>query len=528
MRTVSHHHSDSFLGLRHLSSQLPPPSSKQRRNRPQSVLEFRASDGKCYAGGLHELDDDAAADAKDELNTVKANHEATIYTPQQDSQDWKLTKIKPYCYPNLLSSLLENNTGSNSNNNNTKSRITNLQTIQQFLFDNVVKHFLPAQYPDSVANGYARFSLLSFSASVAGSAAMVLSTQTLLLAVGVVGQSASASGQAGIMAGAMNWVLKDGIGQLGGVIFASRMGEAKRLDSDPKRWRMLAALSLDGASFLEIISPLFWSSWVLPVACIANIGKNIGFLTAGASRAAIHQSLALHGNLADVTAKSASQSMAAGLLGTAVGIGLSTALHHDASNFIVGFCTLSVIHQSCNYISLKAVPLQRFNRHRLHLLLTEYIQSEKQTVLGPSQVARREHYFPLFVHPDPSYQWLFIGSSLQDAFGSVQDFESICELLQNEEYLLNVVDEKIHLIFLAPATGEDVVKGMHHAYVLKQHRSTGETRFGQGGFVSLKESYDEAAKHVPNFLETVTAYGWNIATDVTYVEGRQARRLRLQ
>ena len=115
---------------------------------------------------------------------------------------------------------------------------------------------------------------------------MVLSTQTLLLAVGVVGTNAQ---QASIMAGAFNWVMKDFVGQLGGVLFASQMGKTKAFDNDPKRWRMVSAMTLDGATLLEILSPLFHSSMVLPVASVANVGKNIGFLTASASRAAIRE-----------------------------------------------------------------------------------------------------------------------------------------------------------------------------------------------------------------------------------------------
>lgn len=60
---------------------------------------------------------------------------------------------------------------------------------------------------------------------------MVLSTQTLLLAVGVIGSNAQ---KAGIMAGALNWVMKDFAGQLGGVLFASQMGKTRAFDADPK------------------------------------------------------------------------------------------------------------------------------------------------------------------------------------------------------------------------------------------------------------------------------------------------------
>ena len=43
--------------------------------------------------------------------------------------------------------------------------------------DSMVRHFLPANHPQSVAAGYDRFALASFLASIAGSAGMVLSTQ---------------------------------------------------------------------------------------------------------------------------------------------------------------------------------------------------------------------------------------------------------------------------------------------------------------------------------------------------------------
>ena len=240
---------------------------------------------------------------------------------------------------------------------------------------------------------------------------MVLSTQALLVAVGVGTQSAAP------MAAALNWVMKDGVGQLGGVIFASQLGKGgidfdtvrdkiakltgplqnqgvrdennknitatntttttqqtkkKRgnfqrgtADSNPKRWRMVAALALDLSTFMEICTPMMGPEWFLPCASIANIGKNVGFLAASASRAAIHQSLSMGGsssassmttavpdgsdlreerdktksevssnktsppssttastvsNLGDVTAKSGSQAIVASLAGTVIGI----------------------------------------------------------------------------------------------------------------------------------------------------------------------------------------------------------------
>jgi hypothetical protein len=53
------------------------------------------------------------------------------------------------------------------------------------LLDRLVHFFLPAGYPASVSEGYLRFAALGVGAGVASSAAFVLSTQSLLFAVGL-------------------------------------------------------------------------------------------------------------------------------------------------------------------------------------------------------------------------------------------------------------------------------------------------------------------------------------------------------
>ena len=46
---------------------------------------------------------------------------------------------------------------------------------------------------------------------------------------------------------------------------------SNRFDADPKRWRMLASLSMDVASFIELLTP-FFPGYFLPLASIANVG----------------------------------------------------------------------------------------------------------------------------------------------------------------------------------------------------------------------------------------------------------------
>lgn len=398
---------------------------------------------------------------------------------------------------------------------------------------------LPAQYPQSVAPGYLGFASFCFVGSIAGSAAMVLSTQTLLLAVGIVGQNVQHSS---IMAGAFNWVMKDFVGQLGGVFFASQMGKTRSFDSNPKRWRMVAAMALDSATFLEILSPLFPAYLVLPVASVANIGKNIGFLTASASRAALHQSIAISGNLGDVTAKSGSQSIMASLIGTSLGIGLSSLLQHDTYNFALGFLGLTIVHQGCTYMSLQYVPLANFNRQRLLLVLEAYLASSENSsnrvVLSPSQVARMERFFPL----DPSVEstakdWLRIGASIQQACPHPTQLEKLLALTPGESYLICFRDEdfhddrgkKIDLVYLEDGTGEDIIRGMYHACLLRADLlSSSISNILPATHDGVRRTHDQVQQDFPHLLEQLHNQGWKTDSDVTMVESSTAYRLCIQ
>ena len=341
---------------------------------------------------------------------------------------------------------------------------------------------------------------------------MVLSTQTLLLAVGIFGHNSVVAGvgsssviNSSILAGALNWVLKDGVGQLGGVWFASYMSRSSRtsqFDASPKYWRMVSAIVLDAATLLEITSPLVPSASVLAVASIANVGKNIGFLTASASRAALHQSLARANNLADVTAKAGSQSMAASLLGTAVGIGLSPILG-NVQYFVLGFVGLSLIHQGCNYLSLKAVPLAHFDRHRLHLVLDAYFKEER-IVLDPLQVASRESFIPFLSHDD-AHTWLSLGSTIPELGGPANVESSV---RSNQPYVLVSHNDRLHLVFHHKAPASDMIQGMHNAYWL-HYQGCDDT--------------DKRRADLERFWLEIQEKGWNM--DLLRIEPPKAVRI---
>lgn len=142
-----------------------------------------------------------------------------------------------------------------------------------------------------------------------------------------------------------------------GVLFGGTHSAVNnRFDAEPKRWRMLSSIALDSAMFLELLTPLV-PQYFLPIASVANIGKNVSFLAASASRATIHKSFAIHENLADVTAKAGSQTIAASMIGTGLGVLVSTQLGSDWSSIAMGCLAFSAIHLTCTYRSLMHVVL---------------------------------------------------------------------------------------------------------------------------------------------------------------------------
>lgn len=541
------------------------------------------------------------------------NHDNAIvfYRPNEQGQGWEAIPPKSDndAPTHSFSTLFTNS----SCFGNKKTSIQNLPFFH---------HFLPANYPHSVCSSYINYASYCFIASIAGSSAMVLSTQALLVAVGVGTQSAAP------MAAALNWVMKDGVGQLGGVIFASQLGKGgmdvgywkskvdewtgrtfKRArgnfqtgtaDTNPKRWRMVAALALDCSTLLEICTPMMGPEWFLPSASLANIGKNVGFLAASASKAAIHQSLCMGGsfpnassssgcndggidskvktsfntdgklrsksainfnnNLGDVTAKAGSQAIVASLVGTALGILLSRTFCSDygTAGILTGFIVLSTVHQACTYMALKAVPLKSLDRHRLHILLNDYISQNYERVvlnkpslhdqarcLTPIEVSEKEFFIPL-MPPDDSVTWLTVGAPLLEIcpLGADQ-LKSLLvpasgknsnknQIPNWENYIIKVNpnNSRVLLTFLDGAVESDLLQGMFHAYiahatisssasVCEEHSASSEEFI----YELINHSHGITIQHLPVFIHQLQQYGWEIGSGYVSVECGSSYRL---
>lgn len=269
--------------------------------------------------------------------------------------------------------------------------------------DRACSLFLPDGFPRTVHPYYLPFTAWNFLHTTASSAVGVLSTQSLLCGLGL-GLGAFASGSIA-MSATLNWIIKDGLGQLGAIAIVAYLGG--RFDTHAKRYRFWGAALLSLSCLLEIAVPLLPAHF-LPLAATANILKNVAWMATSATRAQIHRHLALADNLGDLAGKTASQNTLASLLGTALGVLLSTIFVASyrpdealSPLLIVGrtlvlFLPLSLLsllaaYQSCRYAVSPRLSLARLETLLAHSLphLLDRSAAVRRGVL--SEIARYIH-----------------------------------------------------------------------------------------------------------------------------------------
>jgi hypothetical protein len=126
----------------------------------------------------------------------------------------------------------------------------------------VKSYIVPEGYPESVAPSYTPYMQWRAVQYFFGGAMSVFTTRSLLLALGV-------SRGTGSSAVAVNWVIKDGAGRIGKMLFARH---GKKFDVDLKQLRFKGAMLMQLGAALEL-STMAAPKLFLPLACAANVAK---------------------------------------------------------------------------------------------------------------------------------------------------------------------------------------------------------------------------------------------------------------
>eukprot|EP01031_Cornospumella_fuschlensis_P034922 gene34922-42291_t len=211
---------------------------------------------------------------------------------------------------------------------------------------------------------YYRFSAWRVVQRLIGSTNNVFGTQALLLALGLRKDKIG-------LAAASSWVLKDALGKVSRIVFASKFG--RRFDVDTKKWRFRASLLYSLGTALEILTFLFPSFFIISAA-IATAFKQMAMLSNSSTRNAIYKSFSRNAdNIGDITAKGEAQIAVIDIFGLALGITIAKVMNQSRWRVIAAFVLLSALDFLAVYREIRSVVFNTLNYERANLVLSELI-----------------------------------------------------------------------------------------------------------------------------------------------------------
>jgi hypothetical protein len=217
--------------------------------------------------------------------------------------------------------------------------------------------------PHGVTNNYYTFMQWRILQRFVNANLHVFGTQSLLLSL--------TSGRGLVQSAALNWVLKDALGKIVRMLWASKMG--RRFDSDAKRWRFRSSLVYALGNALEIVTFLVPHLFLI-CATLANCCKQVSMLTSSSTRTAIYTSFrdGSRDNIGDITAKGEAQIAVVDLLGIASGISLSRSIGTSVKSVICVYFILQILEIACMKQMLQAVQYRVFNYERLIRVISRF------------------------------------------------------------------------------------------------------------------------------------------------------------
>ncbi|XP_042478883.1 protein root UVB sensitive 6-like [Macadamia integrifolia] len=361
-------------------------------------------------------------------------------------------------------------------------RAVSVQTPQapiDELFSFVRSYVAPEGFPDSVTPSYVPYMTWRALKHFFGGAMGVFTTQTLLNSVGV-SRNRSTPG-----AVAINWILKDGAGRVGKMLFA---WQGKKFDYDLKQLRFSGDLLMELGAGVELATAAV-PHLFLPLACAANVAKNVAAVTSTSTRTPIYKAFAKGENIGDVTAKGECIGNIADLLGT----GLSIMISKRNPSLVTTFALLSFGYVLSSYQEVKSLVLHTLNQGRFTVAVESFLKTGCVPTLQEGNM--KENFFSL---PWSRDRPIVLGTRFKDAFQEPGSFLDIEPLFEKEKYLVTYNPSKgnVYALFKDQAKSEDILKAAFHAHVLLHFiRSSNERR-------SSSSKYGEYDG--PNFVESLS------------------------
>ncbi|XP_068606093.1 RUS family member 1 isoform X1 [Brachionichthys hirsutus] len=358
--------------------------------------------------------------------------------------------------------------------------------------------FLPQGYPESVSKDYLQYQFWDTVQAFCSSLSGTLATQASLKGVGVGNQDAT------VAAATITWLLKDGAGMLGRIIFAWHKGS--KLDSEAKTWRLVADVLNDVAMFMMILAPHFPACFTT-IICIAGIFLSIVGVAGGATRAALTCHQAHRDNMADISAKDGSQETLVNLAALLISLVLIPFVTDNPQFTLSLFFLFTIFHLFANYKAVRSVVMETFSEARLSIVMQQYLTHGQ--ILSPREANQREPVFLEFRKAVP----IKLGVRLDKV---VQSSEELNLALKNNNmpFLIGVRNGCICVCLRPDASVCDEIRAMCQAVCLSNMMSPPTSRESaaqqQSHWEMVHESHTVMDRLFNPFIKGVEASGWDM------------------
>ena len=418
--------------------------------------------------------------------------------------------------------------------------------------------------PEGVNQSYFHFMRWRICQRFINSNLHVLGTQSLIMGLGI--KNAKTLG----VSAALTWVLKDALGKLTRLFWASRMG--RRFDSDAKRWRFRASLVYALGNYLEIITyvnPSLFLLW----ATIANSCKQVAMLTSSATRTSLYNSFrdGKRENIADITAKGEAQIAIVDLVGIAVGVSMSKFIGTSIKSVLSSYVILQVLEIFCLFHQIQGIEYKVMNFERMAKVIESFCDGvdngdyrAENSVNGamknvttiiptPEAVAREER---IFLPPNHLRRRTLAFGSLGRTKLNPEELSKLMELFGNEKYMLVVgenmktsndrkgffqkhseeerIQQGCHIVLHEEASNLDVMKSTLALFTLRRkllaasQKSSGDTN-ETSELLRTSDCWDlleevrfSTDRLFPLLLRQLTLNGWSSPSRSMF--GRVSRR----
>ncbi|KAG6422161.1 hypothetical protein SASPL_118724 [Salvia splendens] len=363
-------------------------------------------------------------------------------------------------------------------------------------------YVVPEGFPDSVTPSYVPYMTWRALKHFFGGAMGVFTTQTLLSSLGV-SRNRSAPG-----AVAINWILKDGAGRVGKMLFAR---QGKKFDYDLKQLRFAGDLLMELGAGVELATAAV-PHLFLPLACAANVVKNVAAVTSTSTRTPIYKAFAKGENIGDVTAKGECVGNIADLLGT----GLSIMIAKRNPSLFTTFGLLSCGYILSSYKEVKSVVLHTLNRARFTVAAESFLKMGCVPSLQEGNLMEN-----IFIPPWKQHRPIVLGPRFKDAFQDPITYIALEPIFEKEQYIVTYNPSKgnIYALFKNQAKSDDILKAAFHAHVLlhivqssnqsQQSSKKQDSDLSLGDLQSqIAESYKLVSALYEPFKTKVKEQGW--------------------